>query len=161
MDIYTLIRNDHTKAKEIMRKILALPDSDHEKRLKLFYPLKEDLITHNEAEEETFYAALMEHSKTKKDAKHSEHEHHEAAAVLEKLDDEDMAAAKWRAKFDELCKDLMHHITNEEGCVFKEAREVLSDKTATKLATEMAQLKKIKKPLAKHEHKEHQAAHRG
>ena len=51
-----------------------------------------------------------------------------------------MPAGKWRAKFDALCKDLMHHIDNEEGCVFTEAQEVLSDATARKLATEMTRL---------------------
>ena len=160
MNIYTLIHNDHAKAKEVIRKIKALPDSEHKTRHKLFYPLKEDLITHNEAEEETFYVALMEHAKTKKDAKHSEHEHHEAADVIDKLDDEEMPAAKWRAKFDELCESLMHHIDNEESCIFKEAREVLSDATAVKLATEMDQLKKKKKPLAERAHQENMAAHR-
>jgi hemerythrin superfamily protein len=136
-----------------------LPDSEHERRLELFYPLKADLLTHNEAEEETFYVALMEHSKTKKDAKHSEHEHHEAADVLDELDDEDMKPATWRAKFDDLCEALLHHMNNEEECVFKEAKEVLSEKTAVKLAAEMAELKKQKKPLAKHAHEERLATH--
>ena len=160
MDIYTLIRTDHDKAKEVMRKIQALPDARHDQRLQLFYPLKEDLLVHNESEEQTFYVALMEHFKTKKDAKHSEHEHHEAADMLEMLDDGEMPAAKWRAKFDTLCKDLLHHIANEESCVFKEAQEVLSGATAIQLAAEMARLKKKKMPLVKRDHKEHQAAHR-
>jgi hemerythrin superfamily protein len=159
MNIYTLIRNDHAKAKQIMREIQSLSDREHDKRLKLFYPLKADLLTHNEAEEETFYVALMEHSKTKKDAKHSEHEHHEAAAVLDELDDDEMNPAVWRAKFDDLCEALLHHIRNEEECVFKEAQDVLSGKMAVKLAAEMAALKKQKKPLARHAHAEKLAAH--
>jgi hemerythrin superfamily protein len=160
MDIYALIHNDHVKAKDVMQKIKALSDGEHEKRLKMFYPLMVDLLTHNEAEEETFYVALKEHSKTKKDAKHSEHEHHEAADMLEDLDDDEIEPDEWRMKFDEMCKAVLHHITKEEGEVFREAKEVLSDKTAALLATEMTKLKKQKKPLAQHELEEKRASHR-
>src|SRR5580658_198809 len=101
MDIYTAIRNDHNKAKEIIADIRALPDERHAERMELFRPLMEDLIAHNESEEESFYVALRQHSKTKDDAKHSEKEHHEANSKLEDLDDDDLSPEEWREKFEE------------------------------------------------------------
>ena len=55
----------------------------------------EDLLVHNESEEETFYRALMESPLTEKDARHSQKEHHEAADMLDKLCDDDMEPAQW------------------------------------------------------------------
>ena len=158
MDIYTLIKTDHDKAKELMRKIKALPDERHEERLKLFYPFMEEVLVHNEAEEETFYVALMEHDKTKNEAQHSKKEHHDAAGVFEDLDDEDIKPAQWREKFDALCADLLHHITNEENRVFADAKEVLSKDIAERLVGEMSQLKNKKKPIIEKEHAERMAS---
>ncbi len=149
MDIYTLIRNDHNKAKETMNRIRTLSDHQHEERMRLFYPLKEELMTHNDSEEETFYVALQEHSETSKDAKHSTHEHHEAADLLDKLSDEKMEPAQWSALYNKLYDALLHHMTEEEGRIFADAQKVLSNETAALLADEMTRLKKKHQPMSK------------
>src|ERR1700722_11782860 len=99
MDIYTLIRKDHDEAKTSMTKIQKLPVDRHSERLRLFRPLKDILIAHNESEEESFYVALKEHTQTRADADHSKKEHHEAADMLEELDDEEMEPTEWGEKF--------------------------------------------------------------
>jgi len=149
MDIYTLIRKDHDNAKSIMEKIKKLPASRHDERLRFFRPLKDALIAHNESEEESFYVALKGYAKTAGDAEHSEKEHHEAADMLEKLDDADMSAAEWDREFTKLCAALMKHIEREEGKVFAEARAVLPEEMARKLGNTMQDLKKKKTVLLK------------
>jgi len=147
MDIYTLIRKDHDEAKAVMAKIKSLSEGRHDERLKLFGPLKDNLIAHNESEEESFYVALKQHVKTRAEADHSRKEHHEAAELLEDLDDEYMAPAEWTKKFSKLYSALIHHISNEENKVFADAYTVLSEETAHKLVGIMQNLKKQKTTL--------------
>jgi len=147
MDIYTLIHDDHRKAKEAIAAIKALPDERYAERIKLFRPLKADLILHNESEEESFYAMLRQNSRTSEDVERSEKEHSEAAAMLDDLDGDDMTPEEWRLKFDALCAALMDHIAKEEGRVFEKARTVLSERTAIELAQKMERLKKEKQAL--------------
>jgi hemerythrin superfamily protein len=151
MDIYTLIRKDHDDAKAVIEKIKKLSDAKHEERMALFRPLKVDLLTHNEAEEESFYAALEEHDKTVADAEESEDEHHEAADLLAYLDDDELEAKEWSMKFHQLCTALLDHITKEEGKIFREAKTVLSGESAEKLAALMQDLKQKKKAVLKEE----------
>lgn len=149
MDIYALIRKDHEEAKAGLAKIKSLSEGRHDERLKLFVPLKESLIAHNESEEESFYVALKQHGKTRRDAEHSQQEHHEAAEMLEDLEDEDMDPAEWTEKFSELYDALLHHISKEETKIFSEAYTVLSEETAQKLVGIMQDLKKRKTILLK------------
>ena len=147
MDIYSLIHTDHRKAKEAIAAIKALPDERYAERIKLFRPLKADLILHNESEEESFYAMLRQNSRTSEDAERSAKEHHEVDAMLDDLDVGDLTPEEWRLKFDAVCAALMDHIAKEEGRVFEKARAVLSERTAVELAQKMELIKKEKQDL--------------
>ncbi|MGB9153743.1 MAG: hemerythrin domain-containing protein, partial [Alphaproteobacteria bacterium] len=133
MDIYALIRKDHEDIKRMIDQIQKIPVERHAERLRHFYVLKESLLAHNEAEEESFYVALEQHAKTRDDAHYSEKEHHEADYILERLDDKSLGPVAWGVKFTRLCDAVLKHIDKEEGHIFTEAKDVLTPDIAQQL----------------------------
>jgi len=141
MNIYDIIRKDHHDAKKAIAEIHGLSSNRHIERVKLFRLLKTALIIHNDSEDESFYEALRHNNM---DMKISEQEHKKAHELLDALENEGLASEEWSVKFEELCEALEQHIAKEEGVIFEEAYQILSEDTAIKLAQKMDMLKQEK-----------------
>lgn len=141
MNIYDVIHKDHQDAKKSIAEIRSFPSNRHIERVKLFRLLKTALISHNDSEQESFYDALLQHEQTREDTKLSIKEHDGAHELLDALENEGLTPEEWSQKFEELCVALEQHIAKEEGKIFEEARQVLPEETAIKLAQKMESLK--------------------
>src|SRR5690606_12420094 len=104
-----------------------------------------ELIPHSRAEEALFYNALREIDETKDLVAHSYEEHLKAETELRALSAAKKLDASWTAMIEKFCKDVKHHVEEEEGKVFAAAKKALSDSEANqigeafkKLKTEMA-----------------------
>ncbi|MDF1818048.1 MAG: hemerythrin domain-containing protein [Immundisolibacteraceae bacterium] len=133
MDIYERIIKDHRMQRDLAGSILKT-EGDSEKRQRLWNDFKPEAVAHANAEEQTFYAALIEDPDAQEQARHSISEHKEADDLIEELSEMDMSSGGWLQKFKKLKKELDHHMDEEEKEVFNEARRVFEEGQAQQLA---------------------------
>lgn len=132
MNIYERIKQDHEKHRSLMDKI-ADTSGDTEERRKWFRELMVDVKGHANAEEQAFYAILMEKQDSQDQARHSVAEHKETNDLFGELEEMEMSNPHWLPKFKELQHDLEHHMEEEEDDVFPMAKELIDDKRAIEL----------------------------
>ena len=140
MDIYERLTKDHEKQKNLAKQIMNT-SGDSRERQKLFEQFKTETSAHADAEEQTFYAALIAKPDGQEKARHSIAEHAEAANALEELSNLDMGSGGWIHKFEKLKDELEHHIEEEEKEVFQLARDLLGEQEAERLADAFDQRK--------------------
>ena len=124
--IYEEIRKDHAKHRDLLDRI-ARTHGDSEERAQLWNAFYYDVKAHAAAEEETFYAKLMEKPGGQDDARHSVSEHKEMDDIMEELNSMGFDNSGWLTRFKTLKHDYEHHMDEEEEEIFAKAREVLKD----------------------------------
>lgn len=131
MSIYTKLKADHDKQRDLIQKI---KDSEpgSEERSKLWTDLSAELEAHASAEEQAFYSKLMAAPKGTDDTRHAVEEHQEMHEMTEKLNAMDQSAEVWDELFGKLADRVIHHVDEEEDEFFPHAKEVLSDKIEKK-----------------------------
>lgn len=134
MTIYERLQKDHETQKNLAEKIMKT-SGDTDTRQRLFEEFKTEVESHAAAEEQIFYAALMETPEGQEQARHSVAEHEEAANLLEELTELHMGSGGWIHKFEKLKKELVHHIEEEEREVFPLAKSVFEDGQSEGMAT--------------------------
>lgn len=141
MDIYAFLKKEHEKIKGLLNKLDETGDGAVKTREKLFAELKQELMTHSEAEEKTFYNAIREAEETHEVVLEGLEEHHVATTLLEELDALPKDDEHWGAKLSVLKENVEHHVEEEEGEMFKKARKVLSKEQAEAIGKRMAEEK--------------------
>lgn len=140
MDIYDRLKQDHDRQRDLAAKI-AETTGDSDDRHRLWDEFKAEVEAHANAEEQTFYATLIEDPDTQEKARHSVSEHKDAADLLEELSTLEMSSGGWLQKFKKLKDELEHHVDEEENEVFSKARQVISEDEATRLAEQFDERK--------------------
>ncbi|MWD26833.1 hemerythrin domain-containing protein [Aquicoccus sp. SCR17] len=123
--IYTAIQNDHERHRSLLNTI-ADTEGDSEEREQAWTEFYNDVKAHAAAEEETFYAKLMEKTWGQDSARHSVHEHEQMDEIMEELREMDMSSPGWIQRFKTLKHDYEHHMDEEEDDVFGRAKEVIA-----------------------------------
>lgn len=135
MNIYALLKKDHDKVKELLASIEKKKDAS------LFQQLKNEIIVHNEAEEEALYEPLAAKAgklKIMVKAGHSEHDLvMKMLNQIEKIKDEE----EWQSLFAVIKKSIEAHINMEENELFDLAKKHFSSKEAEEIAKNMKELK--------------------
>ena len=149
MNIYDRLKKDHEKQRDLCAKLLKT-EGDSDERHKLWEMLRVELEAHALAEEQTFYAELMEHPDATEQARHSVAEHKDMADLVEELEKTEMSSGGWLQKFKKLSHDVNHHVDEEEEDVFPLGKKVIGDKRADELASEFNERKpaEVKKEQA-------------
>lgn len=142
MDIYTCIKNDHRRVAKLMDDLMAinLPAV----RQRLFDDIRTELTLHAEAEEATFYTAIVELTQSPAisvQMDHAEHEHNEMRRLMQVLADTPISSEFWMEKFGELKHAVEQHVAKEENDIFTKARVLISPGDARQLGRDMEQLK--------------------
>jgi iron-sulfur cluster repair protein YtfE (RIC family) len=133
MDIYQRIKQEHDLQRQLATA-LADTSGDSPERRRLWTQLKPEAEAHANAEEQTFYAALIARQETQEQARHSISEHEDAAELIDTLEEADMSSGAWLQNFKKLRDELEHHMQEEESEVFAQAREVIDEDEAIQLA---------------------------
>ena len=107
-------------------------------REELFTKVKQELVVHEAIEEEIFYPALKQHPKTKEITLEAYEEHHVVNTVMAEIEGVSYDDEKWGAKFTVMKENLEHHIEEEEGEMFKQARQVMDEDELEQLGNRMA-----------------------
>ena len=141
MDAMSLLKEDHRKVKKMLAELESTTERGVKTREELFTKVKQELEVHEAIEEEILYPALTEHPKSKAIALEGYEEHHVVDTVMAEMRDLPVSDETWTAKFSVMKENLEHHIEEEEGDMFKKARQVFDEDELESLGARMAQRK--------------------
>jgi hemerythrin-like domain-containing protein len=137
MDAMSLLKEDHQKVKKMLAELESTTERGVKTREELFTRVKQELVVHEAIEEEIFYPALKDHPKTKEIALEAYEEHHIVDTVMAEIEGVAYDDETWGAKFKVMKENLEHHIKEEEGEMFKQAKQVFDDAELAQLGESM------------------------
>jgi hypothetical protein len=143
MDAISLLKADHDKVKKMLADGEATTERAEKTRTELFATLKEEMMVHERIEEEIFYPALKAHPKAKDLVLEAYEEHHVVDEIMGELEATDVSDETWAAKFKVMKENIEHHIEEEEGEMFEQARSVFDSGELEQLGARMMELKQV------------------
>jgi hemerythrin-like domain-containing protein len=138
MDALTLLRKDHDKVKSLLRELEPTTERAVKTRAELFSRLKSELTVHEIIEEEIFYPTLKQHPKAKEIVLEGYEEHNVVDTLMGELSSLPADDERWGAKAKVMQENIEHHIEEEEGDMFKKARQVFDEAELEELGERMA-----------------------
>ena len=124
MDAIALLKADHEKMKGLLNELEATTERGVKTRTELFATIKGELTLHEIIEEEIFYPELKAHPKAKDVVLEAYEEHHVVDLLMGELEALDVGDETWGAKALVMKENVEHHMEEEEGDMFKKARQV-------------------------------------
>ena len=124
MDAITLLKTDHDKVKRLLTELETTTERGVKTRAELFSTIKGELTLHEIVEEEIFYPELKAHPKARDIVLEGYEEHHVVDMLMSELEGLDVTDEKWGAKALVMKENIEHHIEEEEGEMFRQARQV-------------------------------------
>jgi hemerythrin-like domain-containing protein len=141
MDALSLLKEDHDKVKKLLKDLDSTTERGVKTREQLFNKIKQELEIHEAIEEEIFYPALKDHPKTKELTLEAYEEHHVVDLVMAEIQAIPFDQETWGAKFTVMKENVEHHIEEEEGEMFKQAKQVFDEDELSQLGESMAKRK--------------------
>lgn len=126
MDPFELLKKDHKKVSDLLKRLDKTEESDASTREELFGQLKNELETHTQIEETIFYPALEDNEQTKDITLEAYEEHNVVKTLLQELEDLKKDDETWGAKLTVLKENVEHHVDEEEGEMFSKAKKILN-----------------------------------
>lgn len=128
MDIYDYLKMDHKKVAHLFKQFedSQSPLRKHE----IADMIAQELTVHADAEQQVFYAYLEKFNESKEEALHGEKEHQEIKDQITLILKATKYDAAWSKKVLKLKEMVEHHVKDEEGPMFKKAKEVISQEEA-------------------------------
>ena len=145
-DIFTRLKQDHDRHREMLDRVAAT-SGDSKERREAFKQLRIDVSAHANAEEQSLYAEMLSRPDLQDNGRHSVAEHKEAEDYFEDLVDMEFDSSGWLTRFKTLKERLEHHMDEEEDEIFAAARKDLS----AERAKELAKIFDDRKPVEKKE----------
>ena len=141
MDAITMLKTDHDKVRELLTELESTTERGVKIRSELFATIKGELTIHEIIEEEIFYPELKAHPKAKDIVLEGYEEHHVVDLLMSELESLDVTDETWGAKALVMKENIEHHIEEEEGEMFKTARQVFDAAELEDLGARMAERK--------------------
>jgi hemerythrin-like domain-containing protein len=145
MDAITLLKTDHNKVKKLLTELESTTERGVKTRSELFATIKAELTVHEIIEEEIFYPELKAHPKAQDIVLEAFEEHHVVDLLMGELESLDVSDETWGAKALVMKENIEHHIEEEEGEMFKQARRVFDEQELDELGERMAARKESAK----------------
>jgi hypothetical protein len=124
MNAIALLEADHQKVKRLLSELEATTERGVKSRSELFATIKGELTLHEIVEEEIFYPELKAHPRAKDIVLEAYEEHHVVDVLMGELEALDVSDETWGAKALVMKENIEHHIEEEEGEMFRQARSV-------------------------------------
>jgi hypothetical protein len=124
MDAISLLKADHDKVKRLLNELETTTERGVKTRAELFSTIKGELTIHEIIEEEIFYPELKAHPRAKDIVLEGYEEHHVVDTLMKELEELDVEDERWGAKAVVMKENIEHHIEEEEGEMFRKARQV-------------------------------------
>ena len=141
MDAITLLKADHDKVKKLLAELETTTERGIKTRTELFATIKGELTLHEIVEEEIFYPELKAHPKAKDIVLEGYQEHHVVDVLMGELESLDVSDETWGPKALVMKENIEHHIEEEEGEMFRQARSVFDAEELEDLGSRMEQRK--------------------
>jgi hemerythrin superfamily protein len=133
-----MLKEDHDTVKDLFERFEETNGAA--KKTKIVSEALMALKVHATIEEELFYPAVRQNIEDEEGIMdEADEEHHVAKVLIAELESMTGDEEHWDAKFKVLAESVRHHIKEEEGKMFKEAKKTEIDFDA--LGSQMAQLK--------------------
>ena len=145
MNAITLLEADHAKMRKLLDELESTTERGVKTRTELFATIKGELTVHEIIEEEIFYPELKAHPKAKDIVLEGFEEHHVVDLLMGELEALDVTDESWGAKALVMKENVEHHIEEEEGEMFKTARQVFDRDELVELGDRMAARKEAAK----------------
>ncbi|HEY0004204.1 MAG TPA: hemerythrin domain-containing protein [Pyrinomonadaceae bacterium] len=142
MNAFELLKEDHKKVSGLFEKLEPTTENAVKTREELFERLNTELEIHARIEEKIFYPVLKREAETRDITMEGFEEHKIVKRLLEEMAALPVTSEEWTAKLKVLKENVEHHVEEEEGEMFKSAREVLSEEQVEELGTRMEAEKK-------------------
>ena len=137
MNALTLLTNDHKKMRTLLDQIESTTERGVKTRTQLFAEIKGELMVHEAIEEEIFYPELKAHPKARDIVLEGYQEHHVVDLLMGELEALAVDDESWGAKAIVMKENVEHHMEEEEGDMFKKARQVFDDAELDELGESM------------------------
>ena len=148
MNAFALLKADHEKVAGILETIEDTTERAVKGRDEQFARLKAELDLHAMIEEEILYPALEETEEAREITLEAYEEHRVVKQLLAELEAEPKDTEEWTAKFTVLKENIEHHVEEEEGEMFKKARQALSEEEIETLGDRLQEAKQQNKAAA-------------
>jgi predicted DNA-binding protein len=145
VDAITMLEQDHVRVKELLAELETTTERGVKTRGELFATIKGELTVHEIIEEEIFYPELKAHPKAKDIVLEGYQEHHVVDLLMGELEALDVSDETWGAKATVMKENIEHHIEEEEGEMFKSARQVFDRAELLDLGERMERRKRSAK----------------
>jgi hypothetical protein len=134
-----MLKKDHDEVKDLFEKFEQT--NGVATKAKIVAEALMALKVHATVEEELFYPALRQEIEDEEGIMdEADEEHHVAKVLIAELEQMEGDEPHWDAKFTVLAESVRHHIKEEEGQMFKEAKN--TDIDFDVLGSQMAELKR-------------------
>jgi predicted DNA-binding protein len=137
MDAIALLKADHDKVKRLLNELESTTERGVKTRGELFATIKGELTLHEIVEEEIFYPELKAHPKAQDVVLEGYEEHHVVDLLMGELEALDVSDETWGAKAAVMKENIEHHIEEEEGEMFRKARQVFDARELDDLGQRM------------------------
>jgi iron-sulfur cluster repair protein YtfE (RIC family) len=138
-DAIALLKTGHATVKKMFQKEAKLTKKDSEKKAGLFNQLKAALEVHAAVEEEIFYPAVKkarsEH--VKEEVREAYEEHKQIKSLLAQVSSITPEDETYDMKIKVLKEDVEHHVKEEEGEMFPDAKRFLGESRLVELGAQL------------------------
>ena len=141
MDALSLLRDDHREIKRLLAELEPTTERGRKARRELFERIRRELSVHEVIEEEIFYPALKEHPKARDIVLEGYEEHDVVDTLMGELESLPYDDETWGPKAKVMSENVEHHIEEEEGEMFRDARQVFDAAELEQLGRAMADRK--------------------
>ncbi len=141
MDALSLLRDDHREIKRLLAELEPTSAEDVTARRGAFEEVRRALSVHEVIEEEIFYPTLKQHPKAKDIVLEGYEEHDVVNRIMGELEGLPYDDEAWGPTAKVMTENLEHHIEEEEGEMFRDARQVFDEEELEELGRAMADRK--------------------
>jgi iron-sulfur cluster repair protein YtfE (RIC family) len=138
-DAIALLKTDHAMVKKMFEKEGKLTKKDSEKKARFFNQIKAALEVHAAIEEEIFYPAVKkarsEH--VKDEVREAYEEHKQIKSLLAQVSSITPADETYDMKIKVLKEDVEHHVKEEEGEMFPDAKKFLGESRLVEVGAQL------------------------
>ena len=124
MNAITMLEDEHVQMRKLLDRLESTTERGVKTRQELFATIKGELTLHEVIEEEIFYPELKAHPKAVDIVLEGYQEHHVVDLLMAELEALDVDDESWGAKAKVMQENVEHHMEEEEGDMFKKARQV-------------------------------------
>lgn len=144
MSIQNVLRGEHEEVKLLMKSLNVAPEKLDNARLILWKKIKNELLSHAEAEQESVYPALAEITQNQDIVEEAQRDHEQIKSLIMEMDVIDETSKIWTDNYQALEEKVNRHINEEETDMFEKMNISFTAEESKQLANDFHTIKKEK-----------------